>query len=477
MASIKKRTSKDGKVSYSISVFIGVDVNGKQITKSTTWKPPTGMRESAADKQAQKEAVLFEEKVKSGVVTIDGNIKFADYAAYWLENAEFRINTRDTAKKRLSIINQAIGHIPLEKLRVEHLQAFYKNLREDGTGRRPVCATSMNLKKRMVAAGIKWSDIVKAAGCSGSTVWNAMKGKRVMRDSAKLITKALADMGVNTKDLFVYEQNATPLSPSTIKTYHETISQILAAAKKSRILPHSIIEYMDAPKGTAPEARYLDDEQAREYLLALLNEPDIRIRTVFITLLFTGLRRSELCGLEWQDIDFLESKILVRRASHYVPRVGVYESEPKTRGSARNITVMPFLMEVLSQYKEWQDNIAGTLGDAWKNEKQRLFTAQDGSPINPTIINGWSTMFHKKSGLPHVNPHALRHTFATLQLAAGVDWRTLASRTGHSNPSTLLNTYSHAIKSAQDKAAKKLDNMLLPQEPKQLPPGDKDTEE
>lgn len=86
----------------------------------------------------------------------------------------------------------------------------------------------------------------------------------------------------------------------------------------------------------------------------------------------------------------------------------------------------------------------------------------DGKPIFPDTINGWLKRFTERNGLPQISPHSLRHTFITLQLAAGVDIRTLQARTGHAQASTLLNVYAHAIQSAQERAAQAMDDMLLP---------------
>ena len=111
MANVTKRTSKKtGEVSYLIRAFVAWGADGKQITKSTTWKPPAGMKPSAANKRAEKEAALFEEKVKSGVITLDGNMKFADYAAHWLETREVKSTTYRLNVDFLKRINAAIGH-------------------------------------------------------------------------------------------------------------------------------------------------------------------------------------------------------------------------------------------------------------------------------------------------------------------------------------------------------------------------------
>jgi len=101
------------------------------------------------------------------------------------------------------------------------------------------------------------------------------------------------------------------------------------------------------------------------------------------------------------------------------------------------------------------------LGDYWKGRSERLFIQHNGKPLFPDTVNYWLKRFCKENGFAHINPHALRHTFATLQLTAGVDIRTLQSRTGHSQASTLTNIYSHVISSAQIKAVQKLDDVLF----------------
>ena len=222
---------------------------------------------------------------------------------------------------------------------------------------------------------------------------------------------------------------------------------------------------MDTPKTTEPKWRFLDDVQVKEYFIALLNEPDIRIKTALAIFLFAGIRRGELLGLDWDDIDFLDSKIHIRRAVYYTAETGTYADTPKTKSSIRSITVSSELLNMLYQYRDWQNEIADIMGDEWKNEKNRLFTAVDGGQIHPGAIDRWVKKFHANSGLPYINPHGLRHTFITLQLTAGVDIRTIQARSGHSNATTLLNVYSHAIQSAQDKAAQVLNDVIIPDNP------------
>ena len=143
-----------------------------------------------------------------------------------------------------------------------------------------------------------------------------------------------------------------------------------------------------------------------------------------------------------------------------VPDTMFKESMPNDN-EERDITVSLFVTSALKQYQAWWREYRLLHGDIWKGQKERLFIQEDGKPLFPDTVNFWLTRFAERNGLDHINPHALRHTFITLQIAAGVDIRTLQARTGHSQASTLLNVYTHAIKSAQEKAAQAMDDMLL----------------
>ena len=130
MANITKRINKDGTTSYLIRAYIDENSSGNQITKSMTWRPPLTesgkqMTESAAYKQAEKEAVLFEEHVRNGIMSFDGKTKFADYAAQWMNAAQIAPKTYLRYTELLKRINKEIGHIRLDKLQAHHLEAFY----------------------------------------------------------------------------------------------------------------------------------------------------------------------------------------------------------------------------------------------------------------------------------------------------------------------------------------------------------------
>ncbi|MGN0452086.1 MAG: tyrosine-type recombinase/integrase, partial [Acutalibacteraceae bacterium] len=101
------------------------------------------------------------------------------------------------------------------------------------------------------------------------------------------------------------------------------------------------------------------------------------------------------------------------------------------------------------------------LGDQWQ-ENGKVFTQWNGKPIYPGTVSKWFSAFIKKNNLPPIHLHSLRHTNATLLIASGADLRTVSKRLGHSNMTTTSNIYTHAIKSADERAAELLGDILHP---------------
>jgi integrase len=460
MPNITKRNNKDGSASYLIRVYVDIAGNGHQIMKSMTWRPTEGMRPSSVDKELNRQATLFEEKVKQGLTGFAGATKFEEYATAWVENEPMAFKTRERYRDLLKRINAAIGHIKLEKIQAHHVEEFYKNLAEAGMNERDRFAISDKLDKIMKDRGLGRAALGKKAGLSASTVSTAARAGKVNLETAKKICVAL---NAKMNELFILHEDTSGLSEKTVLHHHRLISAILEKAKRERLIPYNVArEHASAPKVPHKEALYLDDEQARDFLSLLLNEEDIRVKTSLIMLLFTGARRGELCGLSWPDIDGEKQIINIMRASQYQNGRGIVEVPTKTTSSVRAVKVPSFVLELLSQYRTWWNEQRLLYGEGWQGMEQRLYIQEDGKPINPDTINYWMSKFIDKHHFEHITPHSLRHTFATLQISAGVDIRTLQARTGHAQASTLVNIYSHAIKSAQEAASDVLENLLLP---------------
>lgn len=209
----------------------------------------------------------------------------------------------------------------------------------------------------------------------------------------------------------------------------------------------------------------MDETQARTFYDVLLSYPDIRIKTSLLLFLLTGFRRGEVAGLKWDDVDFRTNKITIKRNALEIRHQGVILKEPKTKKSARTITMPTLLIQQLKEYKEWQDNLIPKLGDYYHNENW-LFTRDNGTIIRPSTFLEWMKKVLKKANLPHFTIHSLRHTNITLQITAGVPLVTVSGRAGHSRTSTTTDIYSHFIQSSDNVAASTLDN-LFQAEPKE----------
>ena len=250
------------------------------------------------------------------------------------------------------------------------------------------------------------------------------------------------------------------LSGQTILHYHRLISVILQTAVEWQYIPANAAERVKPPKAENTEAVYLDDKQAIR-LLELLEDQPIYYRTAVTVLLFTGMRRGELMGLVWSDIDFDNNTITIQRSMQYLPDTGVFISDTKTKSSRRVIKAPASAMQPLNVYRTWQRKTFLRIGQPWEEDGQ-VFVTQNGTPMHPDTLTSWFCSFIKTTDLPQIHIHSLRHTNATLQIANGVAVTTVAGTLGHSTANTTTKVYAHAIQSAAAASAEMMDNLLNP---------------
>lgn len=179
--------------------------------------------------------------------------------------------------------------------------------------------------------------------------------------------------------------------------------------------------------------------------------------TLFV---FSGIRRGELCGLKWSDIDMENKTIDIQRELIYIPQNGLLESTTKTTGSKRVIKIADQAINLLMEYKKAQTIDRVKAGNQW-NPNNYIFTREKGDPLHPDSITKWFHNFVVKNNLPDISIHSLRHTNAPLLIANGVNTITVAKRMRHKNPSTTTNIYAHAIKSADENASDVLQNIFI----------------
>lgn len=456
MATVKKQGS-----GYKITVSMGYDARGKQIRQHMTWTPTPGMTPRQLEKELKRQEVLFEEACKSRQI-IGGSIKLSDFAVLWFRDyAEKQLKPRTVANYRflLTRVDEGLGHVRLDRLQPRQILSFYGNLAEDGVRLDTKYTLRADLKALLKKHGCTQAEFSRKAGLSLNTVESAISGNNISSTSAEKISQAL---GASLNSLFSPVKKGS-LSGKTLLHYHQFLSAMLETAVQWQYLPANPCTRVKPPKAPQTETAYLDEAQAAQLIAALDGEPP-QYRTAILLLLNTGLRRGELCGLEWADVDFTRETLSIQRNSLYLPGKGLYADTPKTKSSARTIKLPSPCIPLLEQHRAWQEEYRASLGDQWI-ESDRLFTSADGSPIHPDTLTSWFSGFVKRHNLPKVTLHGLRHTNASLLIAAGTNIRTVSSRLGHSQTSTTANIYAHAIQSADAAAAEALENILSSKAP------------
>ena len=457
MATIEKQVGKNG-TTYRITVYAGFDTQGKRIRHRMNYKPTPGMTPRQIEKAAQKAAMDFERSIEQGFA-LDNRQTFAEYADYVLDLKQrtgTKARTLDRYQDMMVRINQAIGHIKLADLRPQHLNSFYKNLAEPGIrmgGGSAKAKIDMVawLKKHKISRG----KLAEKAGISAATVGVAVKGESIKIEKAQAIAQA---MEKKVDDVFKVEKNMEPLADKTILEHHRLISTILAQAEKEMLVPYNAASKATPPRTVKKDPNYFQPETVAAILEALESEP-LKWRLITHLLIVTGCRRGEIMGLKWEKVDFENSRVKIDRALVSSKSKGVFEESTKT-SDIRHLHLPKETMDLLRQHKREQLRLQLANGDRWIHTGY-VFTQDNGDHMNPDSITGWLKDFSTRHGLPHINPHAFRHTVASVLLANGTDIVTVSKQLGHASITTTESFYSHIIEENKAKAADCIANVLI----------------
>ena len=239
------------------------------------------------------------------------------------------------------------------------------------------------------------------------------------------------------------EKQPKGLSAKTVRNINQVISSAMDMAVRHKLILTNPTEGCELPKVEHREMKTLPAER----LGAFLREAkESGVYELYYLDLATGLRRGELLGLKWEDIDLQNGIIHVRRQ---VARVDgeVKELPLKTKNSYRNISISQDAVAMLTEMEAHRSS-------------DYVFPSSTGGPISPDSVNNMLHRVLKRAGLPSIRFHDLRHTFATLALQNGVDIKTVSGMLGHFSAGFTLDTYAHVTTSAQKEAARTMGNVL-----------------
>lgn len=237
------------------------------------------------------------------------------------------------------------------------------------------------------------------------------------------------------------------LADSMVRGVHMMLHEALDTAVKERLIAKNPTNGTTVPKCNYPEKQILGDDQLETFLKAIKGHE--YWCDFFYVEVMTGLRRGEICGLKWQDINFEENKLQVKRSVSVKKGGGVSIGETKTETGVRSILMPPSVADVLQNRK--QTAITEWVFPNFMHPEQ---------PISPATAYRKLKIILKHAGLPLIRFHDLRHTFATHATHGGVDPKTLAGILGHTNASFTLDTYTHVTSDMQKAASNIVGNIM-----------------
>jgi len=385
---------------YEAQVTIGRDIDGNMIRKSV-------FARSMPELIEKKTALL--NQVQTGSYIEPARITVEQWIEQWLTvYQEGNISPNFYARRKELVrlhINPRIGSIPLQKLKPINIQSLYKKLQDNGK----------------------------------------VTKKKEKDDQGEIVEKVII----------------SGLSTGTIRHIHNILNPALRQAVKEGLISKNPASDVSPPRIVKTrEARPLDKDQASKYLQVLQGE---RLYAAFLVELTTGLRRGELLGLQWKDLDMDTGVLKIRRqVSRIIQKDGstILDYAPLKTPAAYGPIVFPAVtIAELKAYKQRQNEENMKMRNVYKDE-DLLFCTPTGEKLDTRHLYRLHCKALKDAGIEHTAFHNLRHSVATLLLQAGESIKTVQDLLGHADAETTLNCYSHVLEEMRYSAADKLDSIF-----------------
>ena len=237
------------------------------------------------------------------------------------------------------------------------------------------------------------------------------------------------------------------LAPNTIRRHHDLLSSALRTALRQDILIRCPTDRVDPPRVIPKEAKYYSPENLKR----LYNEVEGTWLELVVKLAgCLGLRREEVCGLKWDQVDF-EHRLIHIRFVRTSAGGCIIEKEPKNTSSLRTLHMSNELYSLLLREKWRQEALRQTQPEGWP-DSGFVVVDPNGTPPSPDALSYTFSRFIKRSGLPPLTLHGLRHSFATVASQQGVPLFEIGKALGHSTPATTGKVYTHLTDSTHSSA-------------------------
>jgi integrase len=248
------------------------------------------------------------------------------------------------------------------------------------------------------------------------------------------------------------ERMDSGLSGSTVQKIHHALHKALSQAVRWNLIPRNPADAVKAPVASTKEMHPLSADEARRLLEAAQGD---RLEALYVLALHTGMRRGELLGLKWEDVDLDNATVRVRRTLTRTDngrRLAI--GEPKTKKSRRTVRLTQRAVEALRSHLTRQiEEIDRMMGDRYQ-DRGLVFAGEAGGLINPSNLRLRSfAPLLQRAGLPQITFHDLRHTCASLLFQRNVHPKFVQELLGHASVAITLDTYSHMLPGMGGEAA------------------------
>ena len=257
------------------------------------------------------------------------------------------------------------------------------------------------------------------------------------------------------QEYYTETQRANGLSSNTMRRHHDLLSSALRSAVRQDVIPASPMERVEPPRVRTTESYFYNNQE----LKLLYQKIEGNILELAVKLAGSlGMRREEICGLKWENVDLQRHLVLIREARTAYGAT-IVQKETKNRSSVRTL-YLPDEVYLLLEQEQARQQQERCLQSPTYNPTDHVILDAKGVPYSPNALSLAFTRFVKKNDLPRLTFHGLRHTFATIASCQGASLFDIGKALGHSAPATTGRIYTHLVDRTHEELVQRVSDAL-----------------